>query len=264
MPLLTDMAGGGPFRLQAGQWTDDTAMALALADSLAADAGLDERDLMTRFVAWHEHGTYSCTGTCFDIGITTQQALARWKRTGNPIAGSIDPQSAGNGSLMRLAAVAIRHHRDRSRLADVAARQSRTTHAAPEAVDACVAYANIIADAIEGRARSEVLRGRSDIYAGLIGSIVGGSWRGRARVDIQSSGYVAHALEASLWSIGRTGDFRSAILTAANLADDADTTAAITGQLAGALYGYDGIPAAWRDRLAWRPRLVAAAEALLC
>jgi ADP-ribosyl-[dinitrogen reductase] hydrolase len=264
VPLLTDMIGGAPFGLQAGQWTDDTAMALALADSLAANPNLDERDLMSRFVNWHEHGTYSCTGRCFDIGITTRQALSRWKQSGNPIAGSTDPQSAGNGSLMRLSAVAVRHWNDRPTLRDVAARQSRTTHAAPEAVDACIAYVDMIADAIEGQMRSDVMCGhRSRNYAGQIDPIVSGSWRGRDRKAVKSSGYVAHALEASLWSIGRTGDFRSAILTAANLADDADTTAAITGQLAGALYGYVGIPVVWRDKVAWQPRLITMAEGLL-
>jgi ADP-ribosyl-[dinitrogen reductase] hydrolase len=140
----------GPFGLRPGQWTDDTAMALALADSLSAHPELDERDLMDRFVDWHEQGTYSCTGTCFDIGATTRAALARYTRTGNPVAGSTDPSSAGNGSLMRLAPVAVRHWRDRPTLRDVAARQSRTTHAAPEAVDACVAYAELLADAIAG------------------------------------------------------------------------------------------------------------------
>jgi ADP-ribosyl-[dinitrogen reductase] hydrolase len=259
-PPLTDMVGGGPFRLQPGQWTDDTAMALALADSLATNGSLDEADLMRRFVRWHEHGEYSCTGSCFDIGITTRQALFLWKRTDNPIAGSTDPQTAGNGSLMRLAPVAIRYWRDRAALRDVAARQSSTTHAAPEAVDACVAYAEVLSDAIEGRPRSEVLRNRAGPYAGAVKAIVGGSWRGKQRSQIRASGYVAHSLEASLWSVGRTGNFEEAVLLAANLGEDADTTAAITGQLAGALYGVTGIPQRWLDRLAWETRIRTVAE----
>src|SRR5690242_6335863 len=80
---LNDIVGGGPFGLKAGQWTDDTAMAVALADSLTLNDGLDEADLMGRFVRWYEQGEYSCTGSCFDIGVTTRQALSRWKRTGN-------------------------------------------------------------------------------------------------------------------------------------------------------------------------------------
>ena len=113
---LTTIIGGGPFRLQPGQWTDDTAMALALAASLAAHPLLGETDLMQRFVAWHERGEYACTGSCFDIGIATRAALQRFKQTGDPVAGSTDPMSAGNGSLMRLAPVAIRHWQDRTAL----------------------------------------------------------------------------------------------------------------------------------------------------
>ena len=104
-PRLEDMVGGGPFDLPAGAWTDDTAMALALADSLAESKTLDCRDLMDRFVKWWRDGDYSCTGHCFDIGNTTQEALTRYLQTCDPVAGSTDPWSAGNGSLMRLAPV---------------------------------------------------------------------------------------------------------------------------------------------------------------
>lgn len=260
---VDDMVGGGPFGLQPGEWTDDTAMALALADSLAADAALDVHELMHRFVAWWQHGDYSCTGRCFDIGITTREALARFTRSGDPYAGSIDPMSAGNGSLMRLAPVAIRHWQNRGQLADTAARQSRTTHAAPEAVAACVVYADMLADALSGMRKQDVLATASSSSTPVIASIVGGSWRGRPRQNIRSSGYVAHSLEAALWCIGRTTSFASAVLLAANLGDDADTTAAITGQLAGALYGASNIPEAWLERLAWRDRLTAAVDTLV-
>lgn len=262
-PPLTDMVGGGPFALKAGYWTDDTSMALALADSLLANDPFDPADLMQRFVAWREKGEYSCTGTCFDIGITVSSALSKWKRTGDPIAGSTDPNSAGNGSLMRLSPVAIRHWQDREAMRRIAALQSQTTHGAPEAVSACIAYAELIADAIEGQPRHEVLAPRRGDYAGKIERIMRGSWRGAARSEIGSSGYVAHSLEAALWSIGRTRDFRSAILTAANLGGDADTTAAIAGQLAGAIYGASGIPDEWLAKVAWRVEIEQAAEQLL-
>lgn len=261
-PLLQDMIGGGPFGLKAGEWTDDTAMALALADSLAEVPTLYAADLMQRFVDWHERGRYSCTGRCFDIGITTRQALARWAATGEPMAGSTDPTTAGNGSLMRLAPVALRHFRNRALLRDVAARQSRTTHAAPEAVDACVAYAEVLADAIAGATRSEVLRARSG-FAGAIDAIMLGSWRGKRRSQIKATGYVAHSLEASLWSVGASGSFKEAVLRAANLGEDADTTAAITGQLAGVLYGAGGIPTDWQTRVAWGDTITAQADRLV-
>ncbi|PZO00901.1 MAG: ADP-ribosyl-[dinitrogen reductase] hydrolase [Alphaproteobacteria bacterium] len=257
------MVGGGPFGLKPGQWTDDTAMALALADSLVACGRLDEQDLLGRFTDWWRRGTYSCTGTCFDIGGTTAQALRRWEKTKADHCGSTDPASAGNGSLMRLSPVAIRYWKDRPALRDAAARQSRTTHAAPEAVDACVVYAEMLADAIAGRPRSEVLRSRREGWAGKIEPVANGSWRGKPRADVDASGYVVSALEAALWCVGRAPAFDRAVLHAANLGQDADTTAAIGGQLAGALGGQSSIPEAWLKQLAWRGRLEKAADALV-
>ena len=261
-PRVVDITGGGPFQLPPGCWTDDTAMALALADSLLAMESLDCRDLMDRFVAWWRNGEYSCTGDCFDIGITTRTALERYRQTGDPLAGSTDPSTAGNGSLMRLAPVALRYWNDRDRLDYAAAQQSRTTHAAEEAVDGCRAFADLLADAISGKRRRDVLAPRSFDGAPAIAKIVDGSWRGRARRDIRSSGYVVHTLEAAIWSVARTGDFRNAVLLAANLADDADTVAAVTGQLAGAIYGLSGIPTDWLERIAWKDRLLDTANRL--
>ncbi len=256
------MVGGGPFDLSAGSWTDDTTMALALAESLAASETLDCRDLMDRFVSWWRHGEYSCTGSCFDIGNTTSAALARYQRTGDPIAGSTDPRASGNGSLMRLAPVALRFWDDRALLDATAAEQSCTTHAAEEAVDACRAFAELLADAIAGSPRTGLLAPRHFEGAPAVQQILGGNWRGRPRDEISSSGYVIHTLEAAIWSVARTGDFRNAILLAANLADDADTVAAVTGQLAGALYGVSGIPRGWLDRIAWKDRLTDVAHRL--
>jgi ADP-ribosyl-[dinitrogen reductase] hydrolase len=259
---LEEMVGGGPFRLKAGEWTDDTAMALALAESLQAHADLDPDDLMNRFWDWYENGTYSCTGTCFDIGMTVSSALGRFKSTGEPLAGSTDPRSAGNGALMRLAPVAIRHWGDLERLKTVASLQTRTTHGALETVDASVVFAEMLADAIAGHPVEEVLRPRTKSFVGKIDEIAKGSWKGRHRDTIRGSGYVVHSLEAALWAVSRTTSFRSAIQLAANLGEDADTTAAVAGQLAGALYGLSGIPEEWLSHLAWRERIIRTAEDL--
>ena len=262
-PRLKDMVGGGPFGLPPGGWTDDTSMALALADSLAACGTLDCRDLMDRFVRWWRDGEYSYAGSAFDIGMTIRAALARYERTGDPMAGSTHPLSAGNGSLMRLAPVALRFWTDRARLSEAAAQQSRTTHGAEEAVDACRAFADMLADAISGKPRPDVLAPKDFEGAPEISAILGGSWRKRARAEIRSSGYVVDTLKAAIWSVARTGNFRNAVLLAANLADDADTVAAVTGQLAGGIYGLSGIPTHWLDQLAWKDRLIDTAERLL-
>ncbi len=262
-PPLDDMVGGGPFNLQPGEWTDDTAMALALAESLAACGTLDCRDLMDRFVGWWRNGDYSCTGDCFDIGTTTRQALSKYEKTCDPQAGATDSLSAGNGSLMRLAPVALRFLGDQPGLDGAAADQSRATHGADEAVDGCRAFAALLADAIAGTPRAQLLAPRSFEGAPAINRVVAGSWRGRSRDTIESSGYVVHTLEAALWSVARTADFRGAVLLAANLADDADTVAAVTGQLAGALYGLRGIPEPWLKRVAWKDRLLDAGQRLL-
>lgn len=262
---LTDMVGGGPFRLKPGQWTDDTSMALALAQSLVrSGAKFDPDDCMTRFVKWYRFGKNSCTGTCFDIGVVTRKALQSFQRSRDPFAGSINPLSAGNGSLMRLSPVAIWGvGRGEEEVIETARLQSRLTHGAMECLDACTGYALLTLRAINGASREEVLAADKLTAEGKVAEVFAGSWRSKTRDQISSSGYVVHSLEAALWCIGKTTSFEEAILLAANLADDADTVAAITGQLAGALYGASDIPASWRERLAWHDDIVDLAHRLL-
>jgi ADP-ribosyl-[dinitrogen reductase] hydrolase len=248
---ITDMVGGGPFRLKPGEWTDDTSMALCLADSLIACGGLNERDLMERFVRWYREGENSHNGRCFDIGITTRQALDRFARTADPVAGSTDPNMAGNGSIMRLAPVALRWVDDPEKAAAMARAQSATTHGAPAAVEGCALLAEILVEAIATGDKETVLRPRTSAEP-TVAAIAAGSWHDKSREDIRSSGYVVHTLEAALWCVDRASDFREAVLLAANLADDADTVAAVTGQIAGALWGRSGIRQEWLDRLVWR------------
>lgn len=263
-PPLTDMVGGGPFNLQPGQWTDDTAMAVALATSLVECDGFDPHDCMSRFVNWYRWGMYSCTGTCFDIGIATRGALTRFEDEGDPFAGSTSPSNAGNGSLMRLSPVAIwGAKRGDAAVIEIARMQSRLTHAAEECLAACEVYAQLTARAILGESRETVLAPRLIEGPAKIARIIAGDWQGKARSQISSSGYVVDSLEAALWCIGDTDNFADAVLLAANLGDDADTVAAITGQLAGALYGAAGIPAPWRERLAWHDEIEGLARRLI-
>ena len=248
------MVGGGPFGLRPGEWTDDTSMALCLADSLIRRNGLDQRDLMERFVRWWRQGENSHNARCFDIGITTREALDRFLKTGDPVAGSADPMKAGNGSIMRLAPVALRWAGSREQAIAAARAQSVTTHAAPAAVEACALLAEILTEAIATGDKAAVLLARPSSEPS-VNAVGAGSWREKERREIRSSGYVVHTLEAALWCIDRSDDFAQAVLLAANLADDADTVAAVTGQIAGALWGLTGIRHDWLDRLAWRDRL---------
>ena len=254
-PAITDMVGGGPFHLEPGQWTDDTSMALCLADSLLEFGVLDTHDVMVRFAAWWRKGENSCTGRCFDIGVTTRKALKRFKRTGEPLSGSTDPMTAGNGSLMRLAPIAIRWHADRELAKEAAREQSKTTHAAPAAVDACEFFAGLLIDAINGAPRAKVLTPLDFAGDPAIRQIASGGWKEKRRDEVSSSGYVADTLEAALWCVDRAEGFDEAVLAAANLCDDADTVAAVAGQLAGAIWGVNSIPKHWLERLAWRSHI---------
>ena len=151
---IDDMVGGGPFDLQPGQWTDDTSMALCLATSLVESGGFDPGDQMTRYVRWWREGYLSSTGTCFDIGTATRGALSRFEKTGEPFAGSLDPYSAGNGSLMRLAPVPMFFAADPAEVIERSADSSKTTHGAEEAVDACRYFSGLLAGALKGVDRS--------------------------------------------------------------------------------------------------------------
>jgi len=265
---LTGMTGGGPFGLQPGQWTDDTSMALCLAASLAECNGFDAHDQMKRYVQWMENGYFSSTGRCFDIGGTTSQALHRYLRLGDPFSGSTDPHSAGNGSIMRLAPVPMYYHPDRAAAIRHAAESSRTTHGATECLDACRLLAAIIHAALSGQDKETVLFGQAgrlpvdDPLTPKILDIAEGAYRHKSVDEIDGSGYVVKSLEAALWCFHTTGGYSEAILAAANLGNDADTTAAICGQVAGAYYGLPGIPTSWLDRLALRDEIARLAEAL--
>ena len=260
---LTDMVGGGPFSLKAGQWTDDTSMALCLAESLITKQACDPQDQMARSANWYQWGYWSSTGHCFDIGMATRAAIHEFLRSGNALAGSREPRSAGNGSLMRLAPIALMYGADEDAVQEKAALSSRTTHAAPECLDACSLFAVALSRALAGQSKQQVLDlARLTFASPRITEIAQGSWRNKSREQIQSSGYVVHSLEAAFWCFARHESFETAVLEAANLGDDADTTAAITGQIAGAFWGRSGIPAPWLAKLHQRDDIGALAQSL--
>lgn len=262
---LTDMVGGGPFNLKAGQWTDDTSMALCLATSLLEQGYFDARDQMERYCRWQETGYLSSTGKCFDIGNTVKLALKKFRASGEPFAGSADPDSAGNGCIMRLAPIPMFFFPDIDTAEHFAAESSRTTHGADECVDACRLLARIIVRALSGKPKDEAIFADRESFTGSrrIVSIARGDFLQKNESEIRGTGYVVDSLEAVIWCFMHTDSFRDAILKAANLGDDADTTAAICGQIAGAYYGESAIPSGWLEKLTMRTEISDLADRLL-
>lgn len=265
---VTDMVGGGPFNLQAGQWTDDTSMALCLATSLVEKGGFDAHDQMRRYLDWMQQGYLSSTGHCFDIGNTTAAALRRFQQSGEPFSGSTEPRAAGNGSIMRLAPVPMFYFPDLEDVIYFSAESSRTTHGSVECVDACRLLGTMLYGAFCGQSKEEILFGEPfpvefDIeLSAKIEAIAEGSYRTKSESEISGSGYVVNSLEAALWCFWQTDTYRDAVLLAVNLGDDADTTAAICGQIAGAFYGVEEIPGDWLDKLTLYEEIVALADQL--
>lgn len=270
---LTDMTGGGPFRLPAGAWTDDTSMALCLADSLLERRGFDPLDQLRRYVRWWRDGHRSSTGECFDIGGSTAKALARFERTGEHYPGDEDPGGGGNGPLMKLAPVPMAYARHPHAALDRAQRTARTTHGARQATDATRYMAGLLIDTLDGQGLDAMLADPphepfESVWSEWplhkeVAAVAAGSYRSKEPPEIRGGGYAVAALEAALWAVDCNDDFRSTVLAAANLGDDADTTAAIAGQLAGAEYGVDGIPAEWRERVYLGDEIVTLADGLL-
>jgi ADP-ribosyl-[dinitrogen reductase] hydrolase len=260
---LTDMVGGGPFNLKPGQWTDDTSMALCLAHSLLDCHEFSADDQIRRYNDWYRSGYMSSTGRCFDIGVTVSEAISQYLRTGNPYAGPTHPLSAGNGSLMRLAPVVMYYDPDLAAILNFAGDSSRTTHGALECVDACRYFAGLLHECFQGADKAAILTCRHYTpQSRKVQSIARGEYRAKSVTAIKGTGYVIDCLEAALWCFAGTDSYRAAVLAAANLGDDADTTAAVCGQIAGAYYGVGGIPPQWRQQIAMQDEILSLADQL--
>lgn len=257
---LTDMVGGGPFGLKAGEWTDDTSMMLCLADSLIEQGVMDLDDQIHRYVCWYRYGENSSTGHCFDIGMTVRTALANYEETGIPESGSTSAMSAGNGSLMRIAPIALFFaHQSEKAAMDAAKLSSLTTHGEERCIQAC----EIMTLLLHRLLNNEKITNKQDFLKATLSDYLQHSnqchpeiraiakceFFNKSRDSIQGTGYVVASLEAALWCFLNSDNFESGALLAANLGDDADTTAAIFGQLAGAYYGSSAIPSNWRKKL---------------
>jgi ADP-ribosyl-[dinitrogen reductase] hydrolase len=260
---VSELRSGGNFNLPAGAWTDDTAMALCLGDSLIEHPEIDAKDLLERFCRWASDGENTSTGVCVGIGQNTLRVLGNFHRTGELLAPETRQKSDGNGAAMRLAPVAIRHWNNPVEVRRTADFQSRTTHYSEISAGACEYLAAMLAALIEGSPWARSLRvTKNSSWPEDVQLIVNEDWSARSRDSIRSSGFVVHTLEAALWAVDTTSSFEDALIKAVNLGDDADSVGAVTGQLAGARYGRGAIPERWTEHIHSLGRIEALARAL--
>lgn len=258
-PLLTEMVENNNFDLPPGSWSDDTSMMLCIAESLiiTGRGEQDRVDQLNLFTEWWRNGYNSVNGECFDIGGTVKTALRRFKFYKEPVALTDDEMFQGNGSLMRLAPVPMMFWQDVDRAGAESALSSETTHANSLCKDICKLFGKMVARAIQGVNKEEILATdrTSTEYDALLVPILEQAYRRKRRDEIQSSGWALHAIESVLWAFATTETFEDGLVLVINLAGDADTNGAIYGMLAGAYYGYDAIPSRWLNALQ-RPDMI--------
>lgn len=223
------MAGHGTHGQPVGTWSDDTAMTLATLHSLLEnDWHADPADLLVRYRNWLVDGMYTPDGDVFDCGLTCAAAIRRGH-------GSVGARSQGNGSLMRIAPLAIRHQSDEAIRA-----VSAVTHAHPHVLDMCVRQVRLLERLADGWVPAP---------------------DPRPAADIRSGGFVDETADAALWCLSNTDSYAGCVLTAVDLGSDTDTTACVAGAMAGVRYGYDAIPADWLRVLRGAPMIEALVDA---
>ena len=268
---INDFHGGGMFKLNAGEWTDDTSMALCLAESLTRCNGFDAKDQMETYWKWLAEGHLSVRDEAVGVGKTTMRAIFEYKKSGNPYSSVTNPKSAGNGCIMRLAPVPLFYADDPLKAIEMSGESSRTTHALQVTIDACKYFGGLIWGAINGVKKEELL---SEHYSPVNGywdehemvsdlsDVASGSFKKKNPPEIKGTGYVVESLEAALWAFYNSDSFEEGVLKAVNLGDDADTTGAVYGQLAGAYYGLEGIPERFKDKIVMKELILSYAEGL--
>ncbi|AOS46116.1 ADP-ribosyl-[dinitrogen reductase] glycohydrolase [Lacunisphaera limnophila] len=263
------MMGGGPFALEPGQWTDDTSLALCLAESLILSGGFNPLDQMKRYARWLKFGHNSCRASgsgkrVFDVGIATREAILLFVEGDcrEPYCGSLDSNKAGNGSIMRLAPVPAYFAHDLKQAIMYSAESSKTTHGAPEAVSACAYLGALIWGALHGYTKEQLVGTaifeptpglwREYLLEPRIRELASGEVLGLSEGKIRGTGYCVDTLKAALWAFVHTNDFQSGCIAAIRFGEDTDTVAAVYGQLAGAYYGESAIPPVWKSAIARR------------
>ena len=236
---------GGYHNVDIGEWTDDTAMTLAMCKAILNEGKFDPYAIMDNFVSWYRDGEFIPRGTCFDIGTTTIRALERYiADPTDPYKGDANPKSAGNGALMRTAAVVLAA-RSREELITLATQQTLLTHGAP----LCVEYGTMFAEELYYcKPLAKYAKYRHDTNV--------------PRNEVMSGGYVVETYMAAMWAFQTTNSFEECIVAAVNRGHDSDTVGAVAGMIAGAYYGWTNIPARFTKLLQWHDELYTTAVML--
>lgn len=271
---IIDMTTGGILNLRLGEWTDDTSMSICLAESLIEN-DFDLEDQMKKYILWYKEGKYCTREECFDIGNATRFALEDYIKNGNYISQNLSSLSSGNGSIMRLSPISIIYNSNENsdgflNLINFSRKSSITTHPNKTCQDACALLSLITNRALQGYKKEEIFDINLDLLKKLSFSdskvidiaINSKNILEKERNDISSSGYVIHSLEAAIWCFLKTDNFDDSVLLAANLGDDADTVASITGQISGAYYGLNSINSNWIDNLYHKDYIIKLSEKL--
>ena len=244
-------------------------MALCLAESLITKEEFDPIDQLERYFKWYKEGYLSSNGICFDVGITVLSSLMRFNETREPFCGSTDEYTAGNGSLMRLGPVPLFYANNPDLGIMMSGESSRTTHQSPVAIDACRYLGALIIGFVGSSKKQDIL---SPFYSPTprywdkyplnseLTNVINGSFKRLNPPDVRGSGYALKTLEAALWAFYRSDTFEEGCVMVVNPGDDADTTGAVYGQLAGAFYGETGIPTRWLSKLAYKEKIIEMAE----
>jgi len=266
---VTDMVGFRTHNQPLGTFSDDSSLTFCLAESLIN--GYNPTDMAEKFVAWYCDGYWSAHGSVFDIGYATRRSIERFS-VGTPalLAGCTGENENGNGSLMRIAPLVFLSYFKSIEIRFLLAYQvSSITHRHIRSAISCFIYLEFILLLIKGKDKFEAFKEiQSDIpnflneieiptvEIEIFNRLFSEDFISLNENEIYSSGYVVHTLEASIWCFLNTDSYETAVLKAVNLGDDTDTTAAVTGAMAGIYYGFDNIPDNWTNAVAKKGELI--------
>ncbi|MCE5346724.1 MAG: ADP-ribosylglycohydrolase family protein [Bacteroidales bacterium] len=272
---VTGMIGYGSHNQPPGTWSDDSSMTFCLAEALTQN--FDLNIIGQNFIKWFFNNYWTATGIVFDAGMATTVAILKLYRGERPdLAGGIDESSNGNGSLMRISPLVFYiAQKPAVERFEITRQVSSITHGHIRSVVACFYYLEFARQLLTSKDKYQIYSNlQTEVTDYLLAFSVNpaetaffdrllkGNIFDLPEDSISSTGYVLHTLEAVIWCLMTTDSYSDAVLRAVNLGDDTDTTAAVTGGLAGLLYGYDCIPAEWIKTLARKDDIEELAERL--